>query len=449
MTISFRAVVRHWLWRSLLVLVAVWLPLRVTCGVTPLGVAEAASGDDKAKSDSDAGANDAGEAKKKDDTDKTDTVNVIREPRGRGELASTINVAFDKPLRGERPQRLAFKAGLGVHVRMWVAQSEKPSCADEETATAVAYVRYLFQTMPSDPQDKRALGILDRAKAILEDLPDTAAVRAARDDEDKARQNIQCGRLHGLDRKTQEEKEEELAKQGPTNGDNPAAFPIKNWVYDYASDNGAITLPDLQYGITYCFDIQFREGDAGTVERAYHSTRVAWPLTDLGNASWWSDRYVTATIGLGLNFWESINLNNVDRYGYDTTTRPFIYGGAHVYPCPTDRRIASSDRVMRRWYSCEHIHVLIAGAILDPWPNANTRTTLGLKGVVIGTGYSLWDNVASLSLGVVIGTGLYKQTNADTGVVRDRNFTLFSPMLSLSTQWDVVGTIGKFAGKVP
>ena len=104
--------------------------------------------------------------------------------------------------------------------------------------------------------------------------------------------------------------------------------------------------------------------------------RVPWPLNENSTVSWWSQRYVTAAVGLAFSHWMSWGSSPT---GYDTSAAPFLYAGAHISPWPTDRHIPYQDRISTSW--TQPLHLLIGGALTDPWPNARIDSQLGMKSV--------------------------------------------------------------------
>lgn len=168
---------------------------------------------------------------------------------------------------------------------------------------------------------------------------------------------------------------------------------------------------------------------------------VPWPLNDT-SVTWWSQRYVTAAVGLAYAHWMS---GGSSPAGYNTSAAPFVYAGAHITPWATDRHIPYQSRVST-WN--QHIHMLIGGAVTDPWPNAKIDSQLGMKGLVLGAGAWFGDNVIAFTLGTVLGRGSYDDVDV-LGISHNRKVTLYSPFLAVSTQADVVAVIRGIFGKAP
>jgi hypothetical protein len=344
--------------------------------------------------------------------------------------------AVEKEKAAQEVERMAGAKGHSLTDEAMVKTARLAATGARRAAAAAAAAADIAEVTKADADAKAAKRAADKsvtdAKGAAEKrVTDAREAAADRDNASKkTSEALAAARKGDIATEEQAKQDAVMATEAAENKEAKAEIGRAN---DQDIKYATVALPPLQFGIRYClgFGSQYDSTPTAVTLRG-----VPWPLNDT-TVSWWSQRYVTAAVGLGYSRGMSWGTTPG---GYDATTSPFVYVGAHITPWPTDRHIPIQDRVSTS--PAQHFHIIVAAAITDPWPNANTVTELGAKGLVLGAGLSGGDGVIACSVALVLGEGAYAEVDA-LGNIRNKKVTLVSPVLGISTQADIVGWVAK------
>lgn len=370
--------------------------------------------------------------------------------------SSPAELMFDQVLTGDGLNKLVFPDTDGVSVRIWVPRyvGDSNICRKEEAGTyghrsvAASMLVSLIQEQLKSDNGKPA--VVDKKKflAKLTELKDILGVAEwnyflqIRPDEFQQRTPSALSPWFAQLAERFQEISEASKDTMALNHAEPDEQKILNKITDLASHKttptGApeVTLPPLQYGITYCIAAWGKSDvtpEATPLVYGYRAMRVSWSLNSA--KTWWADRYLSPSVGVAMPILPGLP----SKSAYDSTPAPFVFVGAHITPWPTDRRIPKDERVQR--LTVENFHLLVAAALMDAFPHMNTPKTLGASGLLLGAGMSIGDNLLAFSSGWLITRAKYGVTDQTFGTTTNITQTLFAPFFAISTQADLVAAI--------